>query len=537
MKIFTPHQLLLMRRERNAVMGHRAMGIWMLSAVLIATFLSIAFSAGSMSYLDEKMNDPYTYWLNVTKSDSAGSIILSDVSDSLKYDSLLAKHYKYDNAQITISYSSPLLSKDGVQEIFHTQYYEDLGNDLIRKVLDESNVIESNGETVAIPFDSIDPNSMGVIITEDAMMQLGYADKNYPAYVNLNIPANGADTLGFSVFADESNKYVAAPIPLLAVVKRLPMHKDMIASRYMYLQYKDNKDMATFQMCNENYIRNLYFFVPEGVTNFEEEVKKAIPDSLRDTEFQTDANEQRQALYRSWKKGRIKRIFYLGYPNIFHVNQIEKNILDKLADYGVERIYDYNLNDSVDESSLEKEMYDGLSIHFTQLDSIRAFDKFLTIKWGKRLQVEMTQVNAKENFNSVSTMANILTIALIIFSIIAIVIFIVNMMQSYFQKVKRNLGTFKAFGISTKELIKVYMTIILGIVIIALAIALSVTWGVELLLQLFDCTKEGGAPHLILWNYRTLFAIVIILSSTVVSILIVMRQLLKQTPGDLIYDR
>ena len=83
----------------------------------------------------------------------------------------------------------------------------------------------------------------------------------------------------------------------------------------------------------------------------------------------------------------------------------------------------------------------------------------------------------------------------------------------------------------------VYMTIVLGIIVLALLIALTVTWGAELLLNLCGCTKEGGAPHLILWNYRTLFAIVIILSSTVISTLIVMRRLLRQTPGDLIYDR
>lgn len=528
MKIFTPHQLLLMHRERKAVMGNRAMGILLLSAVLIATFMSIAFSAGSMAYLEEKMNDPFTFWLNVSRVNPATN--LRDVSVRLMQDSL-PQRFHYDGTQTTISISQDLLSKEGKQELFHLQHYEDMGSDLIMKVLSEDNVVSVSGAPVSVVRDSIASNSLGVIMTEDAMIQLGYTDGNYPAYVNLCIKAEGSDTLGFVTYSDD---YVAAPIPLLAVVKRLPMHKDMLASRYMYLQYDA---VEPFDMCKEKYARQLFFFVPDEVKNFNEVVEKCIPDTLRNSPVQIDANERLQNSLRSWKKGCIKQICILGLPDISVINTIERDILKNLSGSGVERVYDYDIEATSDESHESELMYDGLSIHFAKLDSIRAFEHYVTQKWRKELQIEMTQVNSKENFNSVSTMANILTVALIIFSIIAIVIFIINMMQGYFQKVKRNLGTFKAFGISTKELIKVYMAIILGVVVMALLISLSVTWGVELLLQFCGCTKEGGAPHLILWNYRTIFSILIILFSTVISILIVMLRHLRQTPGDLIYDR
>jgi ABC-type antimicrobial peptide transport system permease subunit len=111
------------------------------------------------------------------------------------------------------------------------------------------------------------------------------------------------------------------------------------------------------------------------------------------------------------------------------------------------------------------------------------------------------------------------------------------MLQSYFQKVHRNLGTFKAFGISTRELIRVYVAIIAGIVILALVIALGVTWLTELLLLLLGIMKDGEYSWLILWNPKTLWAVVIILVATLLSVLFVMRRLLQQTPGDLIYDR
>ena len=176
-----------------------------------------------------------------------------------------------------------------------------------------------------------------------------------------------------------------------------------------------------------------------------------------------------------------------------------------------------------------------LSLNFHSLDSIRAFEKF--VREDFKVQIEMSQVNAKENFNAVSIMANILSWAMIIFSIVCIIMFIINMLQSYFQKVKRNLGTFKAFGMDSNELIKVYVFILLTIIVAAILIAISMTWLVELLLPCMDIMKDGKYNYLALWNTKTVYSIVIVLVATVATVFIVMGRLLRQTPGDLIYDR
>lgn len=529
MKIFSPYQILLMQRESKAVMGRHALGLWLLSLVLIATFLSIAFSAGSMAYLEEKMNDPFTFWLNI-KRDSP-SLNLRHVADEIMLDSL-PERFLYNNAQTEISTSIDLFTKKDQEMVFTIQHFEDLSSDLIQKVLGEENVIKKAGKPLSIKHDSISQESLGVIMTLDAMRRLGYMDEDIPAYVNLRVPANDADTLKFNTIKD----FVRAPIPLLAVVRRLPMNKDILSSRYMYIQYNDIRDVEPFNLSKEHYARRLYFFVPSEVGEFDDTALLCIPDSLRSDPVQIEG-ERIQNRLRSWRSGCIKKVCIAGLPDIGTIHEIEQAILSQFAAKGVERVYDYDeTHFDLNDDDLSD---NGLSVHFAKLDSIRSFEKYITTAkedW-KKLIVEMSQVNSKENFNAVSTMANILTVALIVFSIIAIVIFIVNMMQSYFQKVKRNLGTFKAFGMSTKELIRVYVTIIVGIVMTALAIALTVTWSVELFLRILDITKSGGAPHLILWNSRTLWAIVIILACTVISVLFVMRRLLRHTPGDLINDR
>ena len=134
-------------------------------------------------------------------------------------------------------------------------------------------------------------------------------------------------------------------------------------------------------------------------------------------------------------------------------------------------------------------------------------------------------------------MANILSWAMIVFSIVCIVMFIINMLQSYFQKVKRNLGTFKAFGMDSNELTNVYVLILLTIVLSAIFMAISLTWVIELILPCLDIMKDGTYNYLALWNSKTVYSIIIVLVATVLTVHIVMSRMLKQTPGDLIYDR
>ena len=527
MNLLKEHQRLLMRRESRSVLGRRAVNLWMLVAVLTATFLSIAFSAGSMAYLDEKMNDPFTFWLNVYRE--SPEVNLREVAEGLEQDTV-KNRFLYDDVQTEIATSLDIFGeRKGKWGLFRIQHYEDMSSDLIAKVLDKDNVLLAGDETLAIAPDSISPRSLGIIMTMDAMKKLGYTVDNIPPFVDCRVPAHQADTLGFATF----DNFVAAPLPLLAVVRRLPMNKDILASKYLYIQHIDDYDPEPFNLSKENHARRLYFYVPAGVADFDEGALRCIPDSLSRGALVTPTEESVGERLRSWKPGSIKTVYYDGTPPIATVNAIEKSILDKFAPVGVCRVYNYN--ESMKQLGQEQDPDNGLSIHFTRLDSIRSFETYMKDTWN--LQIEMTQVNSKENFNAVSTMANILTLALLLFSIVSIVIFIIDMMQSYFQKVRRNLGTFKAFGISTSSLISVYVTIIAGIVIAALAIALAATWTAELSLLAMGLTKDGGAPHLILWNVRTLLAVVIILVCTVCSVLIVMRRLLRQTPGDLIYDR
>lgn len=531
MKLFKEHQYLLMQRESHVVLGRKAVNLWLLVLVLTATFLSIAFSEGSKSYLDEKMNDPFTNWVNIdlhqTKNEAIEDVI-KKMKSAFDEDSVQS-HYGFDGWQTEINASLTLVSTKGHWKLFSTLYYQDLSTDLVKAVLSEENVIyECN-----ISPDSIRENSLGIIMTLEALQKLGYEKDHIPAFVDYYSKSIGADTLEIEMLADSI--HAQAPLPLLGVVKRLPMNKEAVASNYMYkVTGSTGGDDFPLNLNHENYAQELYFFVPSATKDFNKErIQDEIPANLRNSlEAVLEAQERVQGQLKSWQDGKIWRVYTTVETPLKTIKEMEQFVLGRYSKQGVVRVYNYN----------EDTMYGGtempddvLSANFLKLDSISAFEQFVKENFG--LQIEMTQINSKKNFSAVSTMANILTFALLLFSIMSIVIFIVNMMQSYFQKVRKNLGTFKAFGISTRELTKSYIAIIVAIVISALAIALALTGAVELLLRVLGIMKDGTYSWLLLLNTNTLLAIIVILLSTVASVLIVMRRLLRQTPGDLIYDR
>lgn len=519
MKLFKEHQYLLMRRECRVVLGRRASNLWLLTIVLMATFFAVAFSVASIAYLEDKMNDPFTNWVNIDLRNTDKENI-DRLRDLLDTDSV-QRHYGFNSVQSEINNSLTLVSASGQSKLFSTLFYENLSNNLIKAVLKEDNVINA----YSINPDDITDSSLGVIMTIEALEDLGYSVDNLPAYINYYSKSVGADTLGLKML---DNGYARAPLPLLAAVKRLPMNKEAIASKYLHeVRIMEGRD-CPIDINHENYARELFYFVPKHLTEefTEEAVRRILPSDLAVHVDEVLSQGQVKKRLQPWKEGTIMRVYAKTGTKREEVNRMEGELTKHFDGRGLERIYNY------DNVKVEyKERDNVYSVYFEELDKIEEFERF--VKAASTLQIEMTQVNAKKNFSAVSNMAIVLTVAMLVFSIISIIIFIVNMMQSYFPKVKRNLGTFKAFGLSTNELVRVYVVIIVGIVIMALIMALTIVGLTELLLPLRDNESE----YLILWNMWTASVVAIILFCTLVSVIVVLRNLLRSTPGNLIYDR
>ncbi len=520
MKLLNEHQQLLMKRECKVVLGAHAVNLWLLTLVLTVTFFAISFSAASTDYLADKMNDPFTNWVNIDLS-SADDETIKCLKQELDNDSIQC-YFGYNGVQAEVNSSLNLVDKRGRSHILSTLFYETLSSDLIKAVLSEDNLIDG----CSVSPDSISESSLGVVLTADALTRLGYDDKNWPAYVDYHSKSTCADTLGIAMLDD--GLYARAPLPLLAVVKRLPMNKEAIASKYLNeVRIKAGMD-CPIDLNHENYARELFYFTPQDLKDFNFDTMRAsLPASMRECVDEILPQPQTLKKLRTWKKGSIIRIYIKPGTPLQDVNSIEREITGKFGTMGLVRIYNYDTMDIGSYTARDN----VFSAHFTTLDSISAFENF--VKRSAGIQIEMTQVNAKKNFWAVSEMAGVLTAAMIAFSIISIIIFIINMMHNYFQKVKRNLGTFKAFGVSNSSLIIVYALIILGIVIVALVLSMGIVWIVQSIIP----PRSGGYNYLYLWNPITGWAVIVVLASVLACVYIVMKHLLRSTPGDLIYDR
>lgn len=512
---FNDYIRLLISREGKVVLGKNYFNLWLLSLVLLATFISIAFSNGSMKYLSDKMDDPFTNWVDIQKGYDGDF-------DGLRYaveDSAVQEQYRFDDVQNDNYFALTMLAANEDSHYFEIRFFENFNSKLMHAILDNENIVDD----CSISVDSLVNETYGIIVTKEVLEKLGYSTKTPPAYLNYLSRSVGADTLGIKMY---ENEFAAAPLPLLAVVKRLPGNMDMIASKYLYEQWS-NDDRFPLDINNPKYRKEIIYFVEDGVADFEEKVTTIVPDSLNNAMFLVAEDEQSEL--KSWKKGRMMSVCMGDHNTDLKAFIDLDDKIQEMFGKDITRIYKYESSDYM----LPQAAY--LSLNFHSLDSIRAFEKF--VREDFKVQIEMSQVNAKENFNAVSIMANILSWAMIIFSIVCIIMFIINMLQSYFQKVKRNLGTFKAFGMDSNELIKVYVFILLTIIVAAILIAISMTWLVELLLPCMDIMKDGKYNYLALWNAKTVYSIVIVLVATVATVFIVMGRLLRQTPGDLIYDR
>lgn len=511
---------LFVKREWKVLLGHRYSTLWMLVAMLSATFLAISFSNASMRYLSDKMNDPFIKWVDIKNSYGEGDFT------NLEYalnDSENMERFDYNSYQSDYYFSYMFFGKEkNMLQYFQCRFFQDIKTDLVSAILDEDNVI---GDCKVQDLESLSDETIGVIITKNALDKLGYSET--PAYLDLCRYSEGADSLGFELYDAE---FARVPIPVLGVVKRLPSSVDIISTKYFYEQENNDNDYPFNLSCNHSYTESLIYYVPDEVdpTLFIASLDDAASRST------VPAIVDEYSFYKPeivpFKSGRFISLVGENETPLLALETASMNedIMAEWADKGIVRVFDYNF------SPYEVSEKSYLSVYFNKLSKVKEFEDFVA---EYKVKLDMSQINSKDNFNAVSVMANILSWAIVVFAILCIVLFIVDLLKSYFQKVKRNIGTFKAFGVSNRRLIQIYMIIVGTTLVMAIAIALAITCAFQLTFFLGGIMKEGTYNFLAIGSPKTFASIVIILCSSLETIYLVMKKLLAQTPGDLIYDR
>ena len=512
---------LFVKREWKVVLGRKYSNLWLLVAMMTATFMAIAFSNASLHYLSDKMNDPFIKWVDIKNSYGEGDF--SGLENALN-DSENMERFDYNSYQSDYYFSYMFFGAEGdMLQYFQCRFFQDFKTDLVAAILSEENVI---GNACVRDLTEVSDETIGIVITQNALSKLGYEE--IPAYVDLCHYSIGADSLGFSLYEGE---FARVPIPLLGVVKRLPSNVDIISTKFFYEQENNDNTYPFNLSCNRSYSESLRYFVPEGVdierfTSFLEDTAGA----LSSLPVEVDPYTFYKPEIISFRSGKYLSLVGQGEEALLplETTAIHEAVMSEWGDKGVCRVFDYAF------SPYEVSEKTYLSVYFNKLNKIRDFETFVG---DYKVKIDMSQINSKENYNSVSIMANILSWAIIVFAIVCIILFIVDLLKSYFQKVRRNIGTFKAFGVSNRRLISIYVLIVGATIAIAIAISLLATFIVQGMFHVLGFMKEGAYNYLALGSAKTIATVFIIAAASVITIYYVMRRLLKQTPGDLIYDR
>jgi ABC-type antimicrobial peptide transport system permease subunit len=190
--------------------------------------------------------------------------------------------------------------------------------------------------------------------------------------------------------------------------------------------------------------------------------------------------------------------------------------------------------------------FDQISVHFKNLDRIRDFSTFIYSQNDSRdkevnkMEIDETKIRDKENFNFLSTVTAIISTLLIIFSTVAISLFIFNLLKMHLLKVKMNLGTFKAIGLGENETRNIYFFIIISFIAISSLVALVLASFAGELLNSYlisNLILEEDVKYFKIFDWVTFATLLVILITSVLVSWFTINKIISKSPGDLIYNR
>lgn len=186
------------------------------------------------------------------------------------------------------------------------------------------------------------------------------------------------------------------------------------------------------------------------------------------------------------------------------------------------------------------EQYHWFSLGFSEIDSIRPFSDLIQ---SVEVEMDLNKIESLENFNLVSVLTGVLGGLLLLFALVAVIIFIYNLVSSHLDHIKDNLGTFRAFGITKSFLVKAYLRIVLTLLSASLGMAIAAMLIINYsgftswILGLLNYDDEIAQMELNIFDPWVLVMIVLLYTSTFIVTKHSVEGIVKNSPGDLIYKR
>ena len=480
--------------EFKFIAGDFYKNLLIVALIFLLSLITIGLGNGVTEYLREKMEDPFIRFVDL-------KIPYSE--KGFKWESL-----KKDTLQQRFHYGS-------IEPVyFRYMYFKTNNGEKIsgkaRRITTSSEFydhLSGNKEFFNTPtvLNKFSDDNYHVIITKGFLNNLGYSLDHKPPFIRYEI------NIG-------KERHII-PLPLSGVVNKLPHYTDMLISKKLdnAIRYQD-KSLGLQSDEHQNYLR---FYL---------DTSQAMVNDLKQNGYQVLSGSEVPF-------GEGVLLEKNGVENIEkEVNELESTIGSNFT-----RVYDFDRSFKENKDYSLKEDLVTLPFKKGKLDSISAFNEYLTNHSKYNLRLDMNTIESKQNFQLFNNISRILSFSLIIFSILVVILFVINVILSHIEKNKKNLGTLKAFGLPNISIVLIYTFIAGSMVFIAFAIALGISYliGNPIIDSLVGYIGLNVGKDQIGFAMYTLWIIVLffIIMPGIVLYIRLHRTLSRQTPGDLVYER
>jgi len=533
------YKQLFLRRESKVLFGRKYSNLVILAFIFFFTFLSIGFANGSLEYLNQKMNSAFVNWISITipsSIDDPNEII--EINDRINnagnksaynYDRVSEYHKNFESFyDSTKGYA--LTAKGRTVDIdFDSKF-------LIEDVLNEANYISGS----KLGFRS--NNDIGLIVTDEFLKEFGY-----PKDAQFILLSN---YLKDEVTGNMENEYV--PIPIRSVVNTLPNKLYFIYPVGFFYATGHPEAVVFSEKVNKKF---LTIFIETQKQDELPAIRSAFEQAIDKIRYATEGNQiiDKPSLSNAdadtfgYKPGYTIELEF--YPEVrdYRVMDSVWDIVRKapsLMPYSTNMNRVFSFNDANFEPT--EVMPDQISVYFKDLTNVEEFAGFVDSfneddsRNANRIEVEQNTVKEKKNFLFLSNVTGVISLILILFATASIGLFVYNLVKTHLNKVKMNLGTFKAIGLSDRESIRIYFIIILLFMMLGTLIGFvssySAGWTINKIL-LHSVKSDTDMSYFSLFHKNTFAAFFIVLVSALLISFFTIRRILSKSPGDLIYNR
>lgn len=512
-----PHDFkhLFYRNETKELLGKNNKNFWLIVVILFFTFLAIGFSNGSLGYLKNKMEDPFVRSINAPipgTNRNAFRVIERYNSDSLKniynYDSIVG--YNKWTAFFTGDLpNSPQRGIDGRSIPY---------NDPLVQTIVNSDINNAFGNAF------VDERDISIIVTRNFIDRLECSEN--PAFV----------------FRKSDGRLI--PIPIRAIVDKLPGERvDFVTTQHFYnnhislgnrFLFRDNKRMYAYVVTDSLNVPQLKETAESFLTRYWDE-----GGALEVTDVEVYIH---QFTYQSVLILQVS--FYdSDYIEIEQIDELYAQLRESDEIKGFmeeEKIDEHQFIQSFfpNQENRSNSRFDFIAVNFNDLGNVERFaEKFAE---DAEITLEMSKIEQMKNYNFVSKLTTIMSLILIGFSVLMINIFLSNILSTHLNKIKMNIGTFKAFGIDIKRIYlgMMYIYVLLPLVFALIVAGLLGYFGfVYFIINIMSPFEVERNLYFDLFNKYTLISVVVMAVVNYYAFSMIINRIFKQTPGDLIYDR